>query len=178
LGPLFGAIAVLASQVTEKILFGKAFDLIGLIRLTPMIFAAVYFGLHSRKKFNYSAVIPLIAMAFFVLHPVGSQVWFFSLYWLIPLIATFSKRLFVRSLGSTFTAHAIGSTAFLYSIPTTPELWLTLIPVVALERFAFAIGISVSFIAFTSVLAMLENYIPTKVISIDKRYTIRNVLSF
>jgi len=178
LGPVIGAGTVLIAQLSEMLLFGKAFDFIALFRLTPMIFAAVYFALYAGKKFNFTAVIPLLAMLAFVLHPVGQQVWFYSLYWLIPIIATvFSKRLFFRSLGATFTAHAIGSVAFLYSIPTTPELWLALIPIVAVERILFASGISVSFIAFTTILAKLENFIPNKVLSIDKRYTLSKMLS-
>lgn len=177
LGPIIGAGAVLVAQVSEMLFFGKAFDFVALFRLTPMIFAAIYFGLYAKKKFNFTAVIPLIAMALFILHPVGQQAWYYSLYWLIPVIATgFSKRLFFRSLGATFTAHSIGSVAFLYSIPTTPELWLMLIPIVAVERILFALGISVSFIGFTTVLAKLEHFIPEKVFSVDKRYTIKSVL--
>ncbi len=177
LGPFIGAGAVLISQITDSLLFGKAFDLIGLVRLTPMLFAAVYFGLYAKKKFNFSAIIPLIAMALFMLHPIGQQVWYFSLFWTIPLIASiFKKNLFLRSLGATFTAHSIGGVAWIYSVPMPAEAWIALIPIVAAERIAFALGISVSFIGFTTVLAKLENHIPTSIISIDKRYTIKNML--
>lgn len=178
LGPFIGAGAVLIAQLADTILFGKTLTLINLLRLTPMLFAAIYFGFYSKKKFNFTAVIPLIAMALFILHPVGQQAWYYSLFWLIPLIASvLKKNLFFRSLGATFTAHSIGSIAFLYSIPTTPELWILLIPVVAVERLAFALGISISFVAFTSVLAKLENHIPSGIISVDKRYTVKNMLS-
>ncbi len=178
LGPFIGAGTVLIAQLSEMLLFGKAFDFIALFRLTPMIFAAVYFGLYAKKQFNYTAVIPLLAIIAFVLHPVGQQAWFYSLYWLIPILAAvFSKRLFFRSLGSTFTAHAIGSIAFLYSIPTTPDLWIALIPIVAVERLLFASGISLSFIGFTTILTKLENYIPNKIISINKKYALQNMLS-
>jgi len=178
LGPVIGAGAILVSQVSEMLLFGKAFDFIALFRLTPMIFAAAYFGFYAKKQFNYTAVIPLLAMIAFLLHPVGQQAWVYSLYWLIPVIATvFSKRLFFRSLGSTFTAHSIGSVVWLYTFPSTPEFWLLLIPIVAVERLLFALGISVSFIGFTTVLSKLENFIPEKVLSIDKRYTLSKMLS-
>ena len=178
LGPFIGAGAVLASQLGDMLLFGKAFDFVSVFRLTPMLFAAAYFGLQAKKKFNFGSVIPLIAMALFVLHPVGRQVWFYSLYWLIPVIATvfFKNNLFFRSLGSTFTAHSVGSIVFLYTIPMPAEAWLALIPIVAVERIAFALGISVSFVAFTTVLAKLENFIPSNVISIDKKYALQNML--
>ncbi|MBU2100409.1 hypothetical protein KKG83_01960 [Candidatus Micrarchaeota archaeon] len=179
LGPFIGAGAVLIAQLSDMLLFGKTFDFINIFRLTPMLFAAAYFGLQSKKKFNFSAVIPLIAMALFILHPVGRTVWFYSLYWLIPVIATvfFKNNLFFRSLGSTFTAHSIGSIIFLYTIPMPAEAWLALIPIVAVERLAFAFGISISFVAFTTVLAKLENFIPSNVLLIDKKYALQNMLS-
>jgi hypothetical protein len=178
LGPFIGVGAVLIAQLSDMLLFGKAFDFISVFRLTPMLFAAAYFGLQAKKNFNFSAIIPLIAMALFVLHPVGRTVWFYSLYWLIPVIVSvfFKNNLFFRSLGSTFTAHSVGSIVFLYTIPMPAEAWVALIPIVAVERLAFALGISISFIAFTSVLAKLENFIPSNVLSIDKKYTLRSML--
>ena len=49
-----------------------------------MIFAAYYFG---SKKRNLSIIVPIIAIAAFILHPVGREVWFFALFWTIPIIA-------------------------------------------------------------------------------------------
>jgi hypothetical protein len=104
---------------------------------------------------------------------VGSQVWYYSLYWLIPMVLYFApKNLFLRSLGSTFTAHAIGSVLFLYSIPTAPALWIMLLPIVAIERLVFAAGISASFVAFNSVLDAY--FADQKFIAIDKRYSLAN----
>jgi hypothetical protein len=50
------------------------------------------------------------------------------------------KNIFFTSLGSTFTAHAVGSVIWLYTIPMTAGMWLALIPIVALERLCFATG--------------------------------------
>ncbi len=171
LGPFLGAASVFLSQVTAFVLFGRAFSLFGIARLVPMLLAAFYFG--TRKK-RLVAVVPLACMALFVLHPVGRQAWFYSLYWLIPIAATlFKNRLFIKSLGSTFTAHAVGSVAFLYLIPTTPALWVALIPIVFMERMLFAAGISASFVLFNTVLSWVESRIPAHIVNVDPRYVVR-----
>ena len=115
-----------------------------------MVLAAVYFGSKSKK----TAIVPLLCIVLFWLHPVGHQAWIYPLYWLVPVIGLFWARdnLLMRSLGTTFTAHAVGSTAFLYVYGMTPEFWLALIPVVFVERVLFALGISVSFVAANTVI--------------------------
>lgn len=82
-------------------------------------------------------------MAAFIAHPVGSQAFLYSFYWLIPVAIYLMGRnsLFAQALGSTFTAHAVGSVIWLYANPMTPEIWLALIPVVLVERLVFASGI-------------------------------------
>ncbi len=76
------------------------------------------------------------------MHPVGQVAWFYSLYWLIPvmLYALGSRSLFNESLGATFVQHAVGSVLWLYLVPTTSALWISLIPVVAVERLLCALG--------------------------------------
>ncbi len=170
LGPIVGATSVLVAELANFLFVGKEFNWINLFRFTPMLFAAYYFG---TKKVKLSAAIPIICMALFMLHPVGSQAWYYSLYWLIPATARFfPKRLFAKSLGATFTAHAIGSTIFLYTISTTPALWIMLIPVVAFERFLFASGISVSYILMNTFLSKVEHLLPADLVHIDPRYVL------
>lgn len=170
LGPIVGVASVLVAEVINFLFVGKEFNWINLFRLTPMLFAAYYFG---TRKARLSAAIPIVCMALFMLHPVGSQAWYFSLYWLIPALARFlPKRLFAKSLGATFTAHAIGSTIFLYTIPTVPELWIMLIPVVAFERFLFASGISISYVLMNTFLAKVEHLVPAEVVSINQDYVL------
>ncbi|HLC36613.1 MAG TPA: hypothetical protein VJK05_03330 [archaeon] len=178
LGPIAGAVTVLFAQVINFVLTGKQVELINLLRLTPMIFAAIYFGM-KKDQLKASAVIPILAMAAFVLHPVGQQVWFFSLYWAIPVLARIflSNNLFVKSLGATFTAHAVGGAIWIWTIPMTAEAWIALIPVVFVERIAFAFGISASYIAMNLVLNAFESKIPGKLVSLDKNYSWKNVVS-
>ena len=180
LGPVFGVLAVFISQIANSILLCKTFDLITIARLFPMLFAAAYFA-YAGKGFAkmtlnskvLTVLIPLIAIAVFWTNPAGQGAWVFALYWLIPIIALFfSKNLFVRSLGATFTAHAVGGTIWVLIVPMTSEAWLALIPVVAFERLAFALGIAVSFIAMNSILARIESVSESQEVFIDYRYVL------
>ena len=101
----------------------------------------------------------------------------YSLFWLIPVAAKlFSKRLFLRSLGATFTAHAIGSVIWVWTIPMTPEQYAILIPITATERILFAGGISLSFIAFNSLLEFAEKKAKTGILLTEKNYLLKNLL--
>lgn len=172
LGAGAGILSVLLAQLASFVLLGKEIELINILRLAPMLFAALYFAKYSKGKIA-QATVPFICMALFMLHPVGAQAWYYSLYWLIPAIALLlPEHLFLRSLGSTFTAHAIGGIIWLYFIPTTPAFWLALIPIVAFERTLFAAGISVSYVAFNTLFSRVEAISKSGMLSIDRRYVI------
>ena len=119
----------------------------------PTLAAALY--LSSLNKAHYTidftkklliALIPLSCIALFCIHPTGSQAWAYSLLWTIPLATLFSNHLFAHMLGSTFTAHAVGSVVWLYCGPVlTPALWLALIPVALLERITMASGMTLAY---------------------------------
>jgi hypothetical protein len=172
LGAGAGVLSVLLAQVVSFIWLGKAVDLVNMLRLAPMLFAAFYFAKYSKGKLVQAAV-PLACMALFIAHPVGQQAWVYSLYWLIPAIVLFlPERLFLRSLGSTFTAHSIGSIVWLYAFPSTAAFWLALIPVVAFERFLFASGISASYVAFNTLLSRVDAVAKSGLVAIDRRYAL------
>lgn len=154
LGVWPGAVSVFLVKLFNILIKRQSFDVVTLIRFFPMMLAAVYFGLPKSKK--VILVIPLLCIALFILHPQGRQVWYFSLYWLIPLICFFKKdRLILNALGSTFTAHAIGSTAFLYAFNLSAPVWAGLIPIVFMERMLFASGIWLFYLVINSLLDWL-----------------------
>lgn len=164
-----GAVIVMAAQVANIAIFGGSFQLFDILRLLTIPAAAVYFATIGKNK--ASAAIGIIAMALFMLHPVGAQAWVYSLFWLIPLIASFfGSNLVARSLGATFTAHAIGSIIWLYTIPSTPEYWLALIPVVVFERAVFAAGIAGSYVVLNSALYRVE--VARKALAIEPEYAL------
>ena len=174
LGPVVGVLSVLIAEISSYFVAGKEFTLISILRLTPMLFAAWYFG---TKKDKISFLIPVLAIAAFIAHPVGRQVWYFSLFWTIPIIIKllpkrYSERVFLRSLGATFTAHSVGGAMWNYIVPMTPAAWIALIPIVIFERFLFASGITVSYIGLNTLLDRLGAKIKAGYLNVDKRYVL------
>ncbi|HDZ54637.1 MAG TPA: hypothetical protein ENI19_03215 [Candidatus Nealsonbacteria bacterium] len=152
LGPFFGALSAFIVRGANIIITQQTLDFLTVMRFLPMMLAAVYFGMKGKKM----AIIFPICIILFLVHPIGQQAWLFPLIWLIPLAATFGKkRLILNSLGATFTAHAVGSTIFLYAFGLTPQIWLALIPVVFIERGFFTIGIWASYLVMNTVLDKL-----------------------
>lgn len=174
LGPVVGVLSVLIAEASSYLLLGKAFTLINILRLLPMLFAAWYFG---TKKDKLSFLVPIAAIILFVVHPIGRQVWFFSLFWTIPIIVKllpkkYSNKVFFKSLGATFTAHAVGGAMWNYIVPMTPVKWIALIPVVIYERLLFASGIAVSFVLLNTLLDKLDTKTKSDYINVDKKYVL------
>lgn len=127
------------------------------ITITPLSVLALYVpGFFGSLYWATSSAlvrigIPAACMLLFCSHSIGSSAWAYSLFWLIPIILYFVPRkpLFLESLGSTFTAHAVGSVIWLYTVGMTPALWLGLIPVVCLERLLCATGMTAAYFAAT-----------------------------
>ena len=106
-------------------------------------------------------------MVSFWAHPVGRIVWFYPLMWLIPIAAYFKRDwLYLRALGATFTAHAVGGAAWIWAFNLPASVWQSLIPVVAMERLLFAGGISAAYLVFAKVLKFLtaKRLIPSNVL--------------
>lgn len=158
LASFWGAISVIIVKLISSIVNGQSLDTLTIIRFFPLALAAVYFGL--RKYKTLAAVIPLICMALFIMHPEGRGAWYFSLFWLIPFASSFIKKsLIFNSLGATFSAHSLGSVAFLYAFSLPTEVWIGLIPIVFIERMLFTGGIAVSFVAFNTLAEKLANWL-------------------
>jgi len=134
---LFG-VAMLARMV----LYGGLLPLSYLVHFVPGMVAGYYFA--SRSAW-IRLIIPMLCMALFLLHPIGGVAWAYALYWLIPIALYFlnSDYLFLTALGSTFTAHAVGSVIWLYTVPMDAFAWQALIPIVLIERLLFAGGMVV-----------------------------------
>ena len=155
IGSLPGVVAVFLMQFVNFLAHGAVIEDAGtIIRFLPMLFAVLYFA----KKGKFNLIIPMIAIFAFVAHPVGRTVWYFSLFWTIPIIAYFLRDRFLlaRSLGATFTAHAIGSTLWIWVFALPAPVWISLLPIVVLERSLFALGICVSFVLINNLLAFLQ----------------------
>lgn len=106
----------------------------------PGFCAALYWQLPSKI---YRIGLPLVCMILFLAHPVGLAAAPYAFYWFIPMALAFmrNRSLWLDALASTFTAHAVGSVIWLYALPMTPAIWLSLIPIVACERLLYTAGI-------------------------------------
>jgi hypothetical protein len=167
LGTIPGIVAVIGMRFIE--IMQNGFDSVDkgtIARFFPVIFGAVYFA--QKKKANL--LIPIIAMIAFNLNPIGRQVWYFSLFWLIPIAMHFlrGKLIFARSLGATFTQHAVGGAIWVWLIPLPAEVWTALIPIVIIERLLIASGMSISYIFINNALVSVNKFLDSK--SIDFQF--------
>ena len=155
IGSIPGVIAVFLMQFANFLAQGAHIEDAGtIVRFFPTLFAALYFA----KKGTFNLVIPAIAIAAFVAHPIGRTVWYFALFWTIPMLAYFLRDRFLlaRALGSTFTAHAVGGALWMWAFSLPAPVWISLIPVVAAERMLFALGMSGSFLLVNNLLCLAE----------------------
>lgn len=157
LGPVFGVISILTVEVVNMLVKQQAFNTVSVIRLFPLLFAALYFANPNKKNWML-LVIPLICIISFNLNPVGREVWYYSLLWTVPMAAYFyRKNLLVRSLGATFLAHAVGGAGWIWAFNLPASFWSNLIPTVIMERSLFALGIAGSFLVTRYVLKFLSD---------------------
>lgn len=127
----------------------------------PGLVASVYW--YQSKAIR--TLIPVVCMVAFVVHPVGSLVAWYALLWLIPVFVQYFNRklLFADALAATFTAHAVGSIIWLYTVPMTAAHYVTLVPLVIAERLLFATGITLG--------VYLINYLSARFIYTAERLT-------
>jgi hypothetical protein len=174
---VFGVLAVLSAQILNAVIFTHNFEMLTIFRFATLMFGAYYFANNYKKGFEdiISLVVPVLAMIIFWMDPVGQQAWYYALFWTIPIIVKFlPDNLFLRSLGATFTAHAIGGAIWiLAAVPMTPEAWTALLPVTTMERLLFAAGISVSYVFFVNVLNAVDKVTDaSKHLNIEKKYVL------
>ncbi len=173
---LFGIVVVLFAQLINFVLVGKEVTVVNLLRLTPMLFAAYYFSRNRQKGFSdrLNIAIPAVAMILFWSTPAGAAVWYYALFWLIPIIVKFlPDMLFLRSLGATFTAHAVGASLTALAVPMTAAQWAFLVGVTPFERLLFALGITASYVLFTNILNIADRVMDWDIdgfVNIDRRY--------
>ncbi len=136
LGMPYVIISLIALKSTSLFSYQLLFTKITAYHI-PTLCAAYYW---SSKSKLISFLAPVLCIIAFLIHPIGLQAAPYTLYWLIPLFLSFNKKpsYITHALISTFVAHAIGSVIWLYTKPMNASDWISLIPVVAIERFCFA----------------------------------------
>ncbi len=169
--PAIGVLGVVLVSLANFSISGAAIQLTGMVSIFTLSAAAYYFGSKDRKVL----AVPVAAMALFALHPAGSQVAWFGLFWLVPIAVHFLAKdnLFANSLGATFTAHAIGSVAYLYAFNIGAEVWAALPPIVVFERLCFAAGIAGSYVVAHTLLAAASEHWDLSALKIDRRHALK-----
>ncbi len=161
LGPVLGVASVFAVEIFNIWVKHTPLTTSTIIRLFPTLFAVFYFAVIAKKKQSgrWILAVPILCIIAFIAHPIGRQVPYYPLlFWWIPVAAYFKRNnLFLKSLGATFTAHAVGSTAFLWALNLPVEVWRNLPPIVVAERLLFASGIAASFVIVKYTLSFLAS---------------------
>ena len=158
LGPVFGIASVFGVMVTNNLIKDVPWTQGAIIRLFPTLFAVYYFAEISKKSSKWILAVPFIAILAFLAHPNGRQVPYYTLFWVIPLIAyRFKDNLLIKSLGATFTAHSVGGAAWIWTFNLPASVWQSLIPVVIAERLLFAVGIAASYVLVKYALKYLSS---------------------
>ena len=121
----------------------------------PHLFASAYWNYDSKLLRLF---VPTVCMLLFLVHPVGFQAWPYAMLWLTPIIIGLikNKNIMLCALGSTFTAHAVGSVFWIYSMPMVPQAWIALIPVAIVERILFAMGMVIVYYGYSFVKSYLS----------------------
>lgn len=158
--PVLGAYGSAANSLAValvRLLFVGTAGAKGLALIVPGFFASLYWSTHH---WVVRLAVPALCFVLFVTHPVGMYAAPYAFYWFIPMALYFTpnKNIFLTALASTFTAHAVGSVIWIYTVPMSAGAWLALIPLVAVERFCFAIGMVVVYRA----IALLQNFVSEK----------------
>lgn len=154
IGTIPGIIAVFLMQFINFLIHGaNIVDAGTIIRFFPTLFAVFYFS----RKSKFNLIVPAMAIILFNLHPIGRSAWVYSLFWLIPIFCFFGrdKFLLARSLGATFTAHSVGGVLWLYVFKLPSSVWISLIPITAMERVLFGLGIAAMYVIFNNLLYFL-----------------------
>lgn len=153
--PLAGALGNPLDSVIlfcMRLLLGGSFGWHLLALTVPGLCASLYWNVHH---WSIRLLLPILCFVAFIAHPVGGAASLYALYWLIPICLYFKsdKSVFLTALASTFTAHAVGSVIWLYTVPMTASMWHALIPLVIIERLCFATGMTLGYHAINQIVA-------------------------
>lgn len=137
----------------------------------PTLFAMLSWSFYQAKEDRFlrvvdvilHVVLPLISIATFMVFVRGLAS-FYALYWLVPVACLIARlagnqSVFLQALSSTFVAHMVGSMMWLFLVPMNAQQWIALIPIVAMERLAYAVGMSSVYAGMTKVNQLFVSWV-------------------
>ncbi len=169
LGPALGIGTIVLSQLFGLTAGTIQFDsALAVASFMPIVGALFYFGSLRKNKWATIA-LPALAIVAFLAHPIGRSVWYYSLFWTLPIgVSLFKKpldkllgrfdlaRVYLYALGAVFVDHSVGATIYLYALSIPAAAWIASIPLVPFERLLFAGGITVNYVVIYSILQKLK----------------------
>jgi len=155
-GIFAGYTGIFLSMMTRLLFLIFCSSTMIMVNTIPSFVASIYLKTNSK---TIQCLISVICMVLFLLHPQGSMAKIYALYWIIPIIVSlfFNRYLYLRFLGTTFTAHAIGSVLFLYQTNMSAGYWNGLISIVIFERLLFTAGMIIMYEIFSKIFHAVEN---------------------
>lgn len=162
MGAFFGAFPAIG--IVGMLLIVRSLMLsVGLTVGLPTLFATLSWHLSRARDqrlvrvadFFLHVCVPVLSMIVFSTATTG-YAFCYSLYWLIPVAGFVARKrgassIFIQALTSTFIAHAVGSMIWLFVVPMASSQWVALIPIVAIERFISALGMTAAYVGLTKV---------------------------
>ncbi len=143
-----------------KCLFSLSLPYLFLLHRLPLFFATLALKNWDAKIF---VGLPACMIVLFCMHSVGSQAFYYSWYWFIPMAIYFFAKdsIIYRALAASFIAHAVGSVTWLYTAHIPVEVWTALMPLVIVERLLIAAGM----VGFTYLFKLINSFCENKVIA-------------
>ena len=180
-GTILGAVAIFGARIIQiAIGLSSAGDIISYIIYLPVFFAGYVFAQMFKKK-RYHIVVPIAAILLFIIHPIGRQVWYYSLFWLIPIIIIAGQTqirkltrnhdiptIYLYALAATFIDHAVGSIMFLYYLNIPAKYWNMAIPFVPIERLTYALGIMLFYITIRLILKLTQENLNVQLLKTER----------
>ncbi len=168
LGLNLGVATILLSQIIGTVIgLYKIKNTLSLLVFFPILMGSVYFA-RSFKGDKKLVLIPAACIFLFIMHPIGREVWFYSLFWLIPMgVIRFKDRIdsvlrhpvaktYSYSLGTAFVDHSVGSVVYLWFLSIPAQFWIAAMPITILERLLIALGITISFHAVKAAMRAMQ----------------------
>ncbi len=160
-----GMLAIFILQALWKILTIKSLTLITMLYCIsyhiPNFLGAVYM---SSSDIILKSSILLASAGLFVIHPIGTQIPLYTLYWVLPLALAIFKtdNLYLKSLATTLTAHAVGTVIHIYTFQTDVAFWTNLAKIIWIERLIFSLGIYLTYLTYKLALKLITAKIENK----------------
>ena len=168
-GTTYGSVAILGAKMIQFLVgISTPKSIISYLSYFPVLFGGIQFA-RVFKGDRKVIIFSLTAILLFLVHPIGRSVWYFSLFWLIPIIITLSKsyldrvikrfeilKIYIYALSATFVDHAFGSIIYLYFLEIPSIYWNMAIPFIPFERLIMALGITVFYIFISKGIELME----------------------